>query len=262
MKKLALVFVLIALVLTGCSNKETIKGSDYSRYKCYDTHLFCLDAQDKIGYYSKKLDREWYSFKFRKPVGVSDEQFICARVEHRFSQVDIVVMQNPQNYVDVLQDWTIKEIEIYYISLDYNRIEGASKKIEDEEEPARTPMRIIASTTESLIFEEFKDFVLCPDTVDGVTIRPTWGYNDKGFESEIHESVKVYIRVHFNEAENIVWDSEIRCVIDEENKNRYIRIDKGRSTMGYSMSLEAYVDINEWSNLYQWIEGVMVDFNN
>ena len=261
MKKILIISFCLILILTGC-NKETINGSDYKKYKCYDTHLFCLDAQDETGFWGKKYDNEWHSIFFRKPVGVSDEQFICAKVESRFSHVNIVVMQNPNNYVDVLQDWTIKEIEIYYISMDSRRVEGISKRLVDEEEPARTPAGIIASTTDSSVFTEFKDFVLSSTPMDEETTKVIWGPDKKKFESEIHESVEVYIRVHFNESENIVWDSEIKCGSYEGDQNRYIMIDVGRTPLSFSDSKYSYTNINEWSTLHEWLSGVMDEFNN
>ena len=58
MKKILIISFCLILILTGC-NKETINGSDYKKYKCYDTHLFCLDAQDETGFWGKKYDNEW-----------------------------------------------------------------------------------------------------------------------------------------------------------------------------------------------------------
>ena len=261
MKRIMVLFALLALIFTGCNNEGALRANDYKNYKCYDVHLCCLDAYETQVFLPRIEEGEIrYSVTYRKPVGVSDNQFICASVKEFLSFPQIVIMQNPDNYVDVLQDWTIKKIELYYVSHSSDRIEGKSKPIYEEDEPALKPVKIIGTTTDIDVFNEFLEFVL-NSNYSMMNDRQN-GFYDEKKNSEIDDNISIYIRVHFNEAENIVWDSRIAYLSSSETQQRYITIDKSRTPENVASTHLDDACINDLPQLYEWIYETIEEFNN
>lgn len=240
---LTLSMFFVAISFSGCSNSEKPDPDKYSDYVCYDYHLACLDAHEGKSEAKAFYNDTSYTVWYRKPVGITDEQFVCAWVKgvHPLSTPFLAIMQNPDNYVDVFQEWTVKQIEIYYV--DINR----SSHIWEENEPARTPIKTLTTVTDELFISEMINFITDED-YNGKFEAPE-GYYRESYNTE--ESYKLYLRIKFNESENIVWDSEIKSFVSEKDQNRYILIDKGRTTAFDEGS--QYVVINSLDNLTKTI---------
>ena len=239
---LALVAVLVTLSLCGCSNADAPDPSKYSDYVCYDYHLACLDADEQKASTSFQKDDVEYTISYRKPAGESDEQFICAlvRLNSPLATPDLVVMQNPNSNIDVFADWTIKKVELYCENL------KNTKPLWEEDEPSKAPSEILNASTDAAVFSDLISFITDDD-------RSEKYIPNAGFTQEIpNDDYTIYIRIHFNESENIVWDSPVYSYVSDQTQVRYITIDKGRLPSGIaapsslSVSIEAYPKLSEW----------------
>lgn len=247
MSKTIIILVALAILLSGCSANGAHEVDKYKDYKCFDYHLACLDAHEQKMNTTVEFDDIKYTIWYRKPVGESDEQFICASVkqQHPLSSTEIVIMQNPDEHIDVFSDWTIEKIELYCIDL------RSSKPLWDEEEPARTPAKVLNTNTDAVVLDEFINFL----TSEAYTEKYILNEN---YKREIPDDDYVmYIRVHFNESENIVWDSLVNCYVSELTYARDIIIDKGRCPEGIAAPSSLTVSIEDFSNLQKWISGTI-----
>ncbi len=248
---LSLLLVFTLVLTTGCRNEDEIDVEKYRNYICYDYHLSCLDAKESKAYLDVEKEDVSYRIWYRQPNSVNDENFVCASVRMNFplASPDLVVMQNPDKYVDVWKEWTITKAEIYY--QDINSV----KSLWEEDEPARTPTEIIGTITDTEVFGELVDFVTKDDYSDKVELS-------ENYERETYGdgSVKLYIRVHFEESETIVWDSEIDCYVSQQGEFRYIAIDKGRTPDGIASPKAHTVLINELSELTKSISELIDGF--
>ena len=123
MKRTLLIILSILFLsgsLSGCASNRISITDKYCNYKCYDYHLACLNESYPFAYEERYYNDDFADYKykivFRKPLNTSDEQFICAHVKWIVMLEPgwkNVIMQNPDNYIDVLNDWTIKQIIIY-----------------------------------------------------------------------------------------------------------------------------------------------------
>jgi hypothetical protein len=243
MKILLFLLTFITILLSGCNAQEVIQTNKYKEYKCFDYHLACLDADENKLKSMIEVDSVGYTILYRKPIGESDEKFICSSVskQHPLSSTELVIMQNPDNYIDVFAEWTIKKIELYCINL-YNTI-----PLWDENEPARTPASIMSTTTDVAVFDELINFVTDVNYFEKYTLK-------ENFTREMpNDDYVIYIRVHFNESDNIIWDSEISSYVSEQKKYRDITIDKGRVPEGIASKNTLSVQINSFANLSNWI---------
>jgi len=197
---------IVTLTLIGAFFLHTIFNmlqifdpTKYSSYICYDTLLSCTDAHDRYERKNIEYNGKTLSSRYRKPVGISDDQFVCLYVgELLSSNYYVYIMQNPENYVDVLSQWTIDKIEIY----------NTNKNDQNKErsEPAYDIAELLLSTDDEGIIEAgiINDFLtfINDDNIERKQGMSTGLLFDA--------SKRTRIRVHFKECETIVWDGEIR----------------------------------------------------
>lgn len=245
MKKIKLMLLCTVCFLCGCNMEDTPEPSKYREYICYDYHLVCLNAYEQKAQSNVFYNDLEYVVQYRKPVGISDEQFICVWVKqtHPLALPELVLMQPAEKHIDVFSDWTIKKIEIYYVDL------KKSIPIYEEDEPARTPAGILSTSNDPVILSEFVEFVTNASYSDKFVVQK----NISREKLNEDDTYKLYIRVHFNEAENIVWDSTIHCYITAQTTERYIVIDKGRNPSELSSSNPISVSIDDFPALSTWI---------
>ena len=66
-----------------------------------------------------------------------------------------------------------------------------------------------------------------------------------------------YIRIHFNESENIVWDSELISFLSEEGQDRIIQVDMGRKPNDLATPSSKNTSIGDYAHLYSWISDAL-----
>ena len=237
-----IVFVFI-FVLSGCSMSQAPK--EYKNYVCYDYHLVALKTSGIEKVATVQKDHEWsgtHTVRFKKISGETDEQFVFAKLRPTvpFSMFDqILVLQNPDNYVDPWQDWTVEKIEFGYIQ----------RTLKDEDVEDYVAMKdVLFSTSDVDCISELKDFIFNAEVVDA---------DPKGYELEYdvvgNDKEEFCIRVYFEESKNIVWVSEIKSFYSAAIDDRIIYLDKGKTpTKGVERN-EKFADVSEYENLYNWI---------
>ena len=261
LKKLIIFGIILAIIvatIAGCSICNRIKNApskkdgemykQYEPYRRYDYHLKCYRKED---YITEQLqtsyeDSEGKKFRgkvrFQKISDVDENQFIYAYWERPvpLGSFDYeTVMQNPDNYVDVLKDWTITKIEFFC----YEDWQG---------EPSGTythDIDVIMSTTDKKIISDLKNCIINDKTEDELK-------SYQSYSGEYHSDKKVcsYIRVHFAESENIIWETEIFRYISKVEESSLIYIDSGKDSHGYWDSNVTQSLIYNYPELKNWVK--------
>lgn len=186
---------------------------EYVAYRCYDENLVSVNSYIPKGTYIVEDDDYRYTHSYTKIVGESADEFIdVERVKSAFltfPETENFVYQNPDNYVDAILEWNIKEICLYESD------SGEKKKTSRDEK----------------MFSELKPYV----------------ENSDKREYDIEHEPKWYLHVIFEESRSIVWKSDITAYFDEFGKSRIIVISDGRGgdiVLDPASSLYQFIDQN------------------
>lgn len=227
--------------------RENRDNDAYEDYYCNDYHLVCKNLDERVGKYRITLSAGEFLFRYGTIEGISDEEFIFAHKSYLlFGYGENMVLQSPENDVDVLNDWHINEVSLYY--LDYN----------DPQNPGTFAMATadkyityeVASSTEYKLIEQVKEMQLNTDP-DGLGCLNNNGYPD--YKNVIPSNYTVYIRLHFAEAENIAWDANVEIFQSETNETEFVvTVDKGAINEDYQRERGSYI-IPLDSELYRLI---------
>lgn len=200
---LIIIFILVAVV-AYISLIEWMRFSTteiYADYKCYDQNLRSINSYWPKGRYSvKDKDEDYiYRYVYTKIIGESDEMFIdVKRGKQRFLEYSVTdngVYQNPNSYVDVIAEWSIKEIILCGI--------GSDEKL--------------TATKSEDIFSELKYLVADSKRAENATDEDLKSYETRW-----------YLCVIFDESKNIVWDSAVTVYFDMSVNCHMIMISDGR----------------------------------
>lgn len=243
----AVIAILCIVCLAMGSSCQLIRPKNpeqYTGYVCYDAHLTCLKKGRELGRteYAYENDTGTYSvdIRFWKIPKESETQFVYAYAAHSifFDRGSYIVMQNPDNYVDVLGTWHVEKLVFY--CLDLQNVENREPK-----------KREIVSTSDPTCISELVSFALAepdPAKAEG-TITSDIG------KREVDDRYSFfYIRAYFSESKNIVWDAEVTSYLsDEESHQRSIYLRLGRKP-GNDLykNMEEY-SIGKYCNLNSWV---------
>ncbi len=240
------IIIVLSIVTTGCSFFEK-DPSKYTSYVCYETNLSCLLLSNEVGRTTiTRLCEDGYEdtapVVFQKISSVSDDQFIFAyTVIPMPGANNQVVMQNPNDYVDIWNDWTIKKIELCFLS--YNTSDN--RQIESNRLPNEIPTEVITSTTEQEIFSDFLGFIEDRESTEGFKYP-------EGF-SQDRVRGRFYIRVFFEESGNIIWLSNINSYYSAEEDKRIICLEGDTTPDGIASPQPKYINICNNDHLKEWI---------
>ena len=251
---------LLPCALSSCSKpEESLSDPEkYTSYICYDYHLKCLEPEGKavkteFSYRDDFTDiecteRAW----IQKIANESDDMFIYARVlpSLLLGTSHKVVMQNPNNYVNVWTDWSVDKIELYYISL---------HKPITQDKSANIPTAVIATTAKGERILDIKNLVNnAPNEWEKYNIPK--GYVRENVDENGREHV-YYLRVHFKESENIVWESQVESFYSSTDNNRIIYIDAGKEPNGVASNNIRDMNLSNYPSLYSWISKAIDTLN-
>ena len=239
-------FSIIVCIISSCGTFESPPDPNkYVNYVCHDYHLSCLDTYKKSEGTSIKRGNVKYYVSFKKPVGESDEQFVCASVSQFLGgRPDKRIFQPAEGYVDVYRDWTIKKIELFIQYFD-------DDDVIDNDEFAEVPSKVLSSTTDATVFNELADFITNPEYSE------TYKYQKGVLRERLHDQEYwLYIRVYFNESDTIVWESKVRSLIFPQAEQRRITIDKGQPDDSVGTGTQD-VFIDDFPNLLNWISDAL-----
>ena len=270
MKKIlynSLVVLIAILCCVGCRPKEKIDAEKYTSYVCYDYHLICyeLEKESDVASISYINERPWLEEQeelsdvilFRKIVNEPDEQFVYGHkvvIMPGYFPTQLI-FQNPLNYIDVLKDWTVDKVELYYADSDSAEVEDYKKLKLDKPITKDRELRLLSTTEDGAIFEQLKDFITNDETKQLDLEQAT--SNGYVWEKFGKQSADIYLRICFNESENIVWETSVESLLSEELKDRMIIIDKGRTVIDICTEQPVRASINDYEQLYAWISEAM-----
>ena len=233
------------LLLRSCGNCGNIDAEKYRSYVCYDGRLTCL----KVGSFFDSINvtnidgsiEETLKISYRKIRGESDEQFIYANVFRFLDGNYKAVMQNPDNHIDVWKDWTVEKIEVFYQS----SYEPKKSKT------ARIPTKIVSSTQSADAIAELTEIVVSEKSSGKIEIPK--GYKNEDYREDVEQHYYFYIRVHFNESDNIIWDTRIEVYYSEELQDRIIVMDNTKTpAFYYNRENKEYI-IDKNTELFSWL---------
>lgn len=200
----------------------------YEDYGRYDAHLQCTNVYGR----SKTIKREDFegSHRYKKIHSVSDEQFICLTsfaFPYEGLTETLMVLQNPDNYVDVFNEWMVKKIELS----DYSGDE------------------VINTLTDQNIVSEFKKFINSEKTEDELIdpVPDDRKYNPKGYT----------ISIHYEETENIYWKTMVYHYISEDY-GEHIYVEQIDPETGESSK----ASISNYPEIYNWLSDCFANIDS
>ncbi|MBE6664608.1 MAG: hypothetical protein E7603_00120 [Ruminococcaceae bacterium] len=213
-------FLIVSILIGSVSCSPNIE--DYKDYRCYDYHLRYLNVSKGIGKYKFQSEENntTYMLEYKNIIGENQTEIIGATVSETFgwlsSRYDRV-LQNPQTYISIIDEWTIEKIQFYVYDV---------TKAEEQD--------VIFESSDSDAIESFKTMISEENhAVFDVDSNYAEGY-EREFSKKDNEK-QLYLRVIFSESENVVWETKIVSYFHSSNNERIFAIDLGKSVDdGYS----------------------------
>lgn len=182
----------------------TEDNSDYIDYSCQDSHLVCLIEGEPMGQCYKDIKSSSYCFRYTSIDEITEKEFVLAEVWQvaPMSFSNYIILQNPENEVNVLEDWHIKKVELQRI-------------VSQKEETCE----IVAECTSKDRIQNIIEAIEMPDVV----------YMDDNYNEEIYKEYKrihedgitMRIQLLFEETDSIGWISEINILQSKEKPSQY-----------------------------------------
>ena len=212
-------FLVLSILLGSASCVFSSKIiEDYKDYRCYDYHLKYLNTSKSIGKYKLEEDNTVYNIDYRKIIGEDETEMIGARISSTagaFSSGDYPrVLQNPQMYFSIIDDWTIEKMQFCLYNI-----------TKDEEQS------VIFESSDANDIEAFRTLLSLKN--------PSIWKPDDGYMNELSkdgDEKQLYLRIVFSESENVVWETEIKSYFNPSLGERVFSVDLGKEIHGYSDS--------------------------
>ena len=245
---MALILLAIQIKISEINYEKRHRDNDsYVDYVYKDPHLVCVKEGERAGMQIIEKDGPDYRYYYNLIKDVSDDEFIAAYEQPIvfFPNGRDIILQSPDSDTNVLKDWKIKEIDVFYFEykeVDMFRQESATRR-------GDYIVHSIARTSESAIIEELLDTLL--------NSTPDMGF-DMSEERENYKKVKMpsidfYLRLHFEETKGLVWDASIEIYRNNTDNSKY-EITLYYNTYGDETERESYeVQLDSSSELYQMI---------
>ncbi len=228
-----LAVLLAVMVFTACSQEPTIDVEKYKDYICYDSLLACTSDISEVA--GKRMTSEGdnlHFFSYCYTPNVPDDNFILTTIRQYLELNDpknfSYLLQNPENYVDVWTDWTIKEIQVFYCR------GGQSSGYSEEAPRCRIPTEILATTSDPNCIQEILRFITSDEFgnhgVDKHEEKHNLELYSADFDGRGDVEAHVTVRVIFNESDYIVWDSDLEGYRDFDTLRLYFMMEKDNTT--------------------------------
>ena len=232
---ICIICILLLLVLYNMKHeKEYGDNPKYKDYVCKDYHLVHLGNGERNGTYQIDIGTNPYIFHYFKIRDISDDKVIAAQMCTNVLFIDRYegVMQSPDYQIDILNEWTIKGILIYYIDSTEREITMAS------------------GFGENLI-EEIRGLELNQEPIGGNYYSATHFAEYK--ESFLKIRPHTYLRVIFEESEDIVWETYVDIAQSAYDKSKYmVTLECGVRNADYEKTYKNVI-LDPSSELYKFI---------
>lgn len=241
--------IVITMFLFSAWNdwKIAIRETDaYVDYTCRDFHLVSLKNGKRIGDKKIEIGNSTYEFYYNLIPDISEEDFVAARKKPlvHFPDEAYEILQSPENKIDVLNDWNIKEIQLYYF--DWGDIRNHNKKDGPVE---NWVINVFASSSDELMIQQVLDMSLNKKIETGMSYK-----NDsKTYKNIIPEKKDVYMRILFEESEYIAWDAAIDIYQSKTDETQYVVTVYGGCRTESNEDYRGYYMLDASSELYEMI---------
>lgn len=213
--------LICSMMISSCST--TVQTTtDYVRYSCYDANLTYTKVGKTLGkntieFVDESGVTDEYNYVYRAISGESTEQFVAAAIGMIVlmpgGESSHQILQNPDHFVNVLEDWTVKEIQACRWYLGDQRYSRSHHKL-----PSDRNLEIRSVTSEQKIIDELDTFM----TREDITVKKITNLN--GYKLDKSSDEIFYLRIVFHESENIVWECEIRPYSNDSSRLFYLEL--------------------------------------
>ena len=213
----------------------------YKEYVCRDYHLVYRGDGERNGTYEINIGDVPYVFRYILINDVSDDKLIAAEMRTNVFFEDRYegVLQSPNYEIDILKEWKAEEILLYYIESG------------DERE-----VMIESGFTDNLI-KEIRELSLNQEPIGGNYYGPIHFQEYK--ESYLSIRPDTYIRIRFEESEEIMWETRVHIVQSAYNKSQYmVMLECGVRNKDYEKTFENVI-LDPSSELYKFILGAYLE---
>ncbi len=211
---------------------------EYKKYVCYDPYLVALQTTDSgwEAYIDKQISDVTgktagrYHVIYNAIANEDPSQFLSVKIK-KVQMFDpaykTYVYQNPDNYIDLWNEWEIDRIEIGSAE----HVVGGMKEV-------------FSSTADAACISEFREFLFADeedlhDVSDDLLKQGKFVMEDREFNG-------IAIKVCFKESESIVWISNIQSFYLKNSGERIICMIKRNGA-------SEILNISEYENLYNWL---------
>ena len=209
--------IIILVVFIKWSFTPSIRNTEkYKNYKIYDYHLSC----DMVTGSSKAVNRDDIDIvgvmRYKKFFSVSDDQFICLSQSIILDNTpNLMVLQNPDNYVDVFNEWKVKKVEL---------LDGD---------------KVINTLTDQNIVSDFKKFINS-EKDENELINPSSYVGD-------HKAEHYNIRIYYEESEYMRWETLVyHYTADGYGELIYVEQIDSETGESSKASISNYPEIYNW----------------
>lgn len=209
--------LICSMMISSCST-QVPTTTDYESYVCYDANLTFTKVGKKLGMNTVEVVQDdEYVYIYWKIPGETTEQFVAVNaIEYvlmfggnRVQQI----LQNPDHFINVLEDWTVKEIQVCRWDLGDQRYIRSYSKL-----PSDRNLEIKSVTSEQEIIDELDTFMTCEDLIVKKITNPN------GYKSDKSSNERFYLRIVFHESKNIVWECQIRPYSNDSSRLFYLEL--------------------------------------
>lgn len=239
--------VIVCCLLLVIFFRKAPNGDVYAPYTCKDYHLVCLNSGEYLGENKVKISDLPCTFKYNAIAHCAEEEFVAAwmKINAPFNAGENMVLQGPENDLDVLNDWTIKKVILYYYDINDKRNPDAGDRATAED----YHIVEIAEVEDEALFQEILEMKLNTTPKDGTCIG---GDYHLSYDSTLDDK-HVYLRIFFEESDSIAWDSEIDVYESKEIPAQFmVTINKGSIDSAYQKHKGGYI-VEPSSSLYRFI---------
>lgn len=237
---LKIIIIIVGIILVGITafiihihslldflpmEKKTLNDK-YVDYVCRDIHLVSLNQGEEDGYYYVENEMGEYCCVYYLIDGEDANEFILSSTTYNhFGAVGRdLVFQSSENKVDVLNEWNVQSCEVYY----YDINEGTNKEANIFTDRRELIQHTIVTISDDRLLQEVCA-LLADKEEDSNFLK-----KDENYSSIYPPYKRYYVRIRFEESENIVWETEIRFYRDKEDESKWvITLPNGTPNMFY-----------------------------
>lgn len=224
-----------------------IKNVDtFKDYRCYDYHLRYLDSGKILGKYSLEYDSYKYDISYRRIKNEDINNFVaaCAKWDVVLASPEICVLQNPDTYFSVIDNWTIEKIQFYVVDTNSEPLMTNFYK--------KDKRQVIYESSESEYINSIKALITQKEFIK---FEYSSDFYDEFYEDG--NGKKLYMRLVFSDSDNIVWETEICSYAKSSLSERRFSIDVGDKISGYCDKSVKFTEIDKDDVLYSLIWDVV-----